>query len=68
MYQTPNPALSLGLISLLSLLFAGPVSADWKETGSHLKLVDLLDRQDGYCIDAANKALSQWQMVKPTIR
>lgn len=53
MYQKPYPVLPLGLISLLSLLFTGPVSADWKETGSHLKLVDLLDREDGYCIDVA---------------
>jgi len=38
---------------LFPLLMSNSVYADWKEDGYHLKLMSLLDRQDGYCIDVA---------------
>lgn len=40
-------------IYCLPLLMSASVNANWQEQGQHLKLIDLLDRTDGYCIDVA---------------
>lgn len=36
---------------LMSIMLPASASANWKDVGHHMKLVDLLDRKDGYCID-----------------
>ena len=41
------------LYTSLLLLLSCPANASWKEDSYQLKLINLLDREDGYCIDVA---------------
>lgn len=40
-------------ILLFSLVMPHVAHAEWRKEGQHLKLINLLDRKDGYCLDVA---------------
>lgn len=65
----PTPFNQLATVLFLLAVFAGvsvQAAEDWRKEGHHLKLINLLDRKDGYCIDvlgAGNRVMLDMPLI-----